>query len=192
MTRDVGDRGVATLWAAGAIAVLVSMAIFGLHLGQALITRHHAEAAADLAALAGAAQALPGEQYACSQARRVTDRMRVQLVSCHLRDWDVLIDVSARPPGWLGTLGSVTAQARAGPTPPPTCRTTAHSGDLPQGTGTVPVGGKRSVAHGRLSPFRDEPLVIGLGVLRPPTSAPLTRSALEGHPPDQASSAGLA
>jgi hypothetical protein len=47
-----GDRGVATVWAAGAIAVLVSMAVFGLHLGEAMVVRHHVESAADLAALA--------------------------------------------------------------------------------------------------------------------------------------------
>jgi secretion/DNA translocation related TadE-like protein len=115
MTVRSDDRGVATVWAAGAIAVLVSLAVFGLHLGGALIARHHAESAADLAALAGAAQTLPGEPYACTQGRRVTDRMHVQLISCHLHGWDVLIEVSAQPPGWLGTLGTATAQARAGP-----------------------------------------------------------------------------
>src|SRR5262249_53805050 len=115
MTRDVDDRGVATLWAVGAIAVLVSMAIFGLHLGQALIARHHTEAAADLVALAGAAQVLSGGAEPCAQARRITDRMRVQLASCQLHDQDVVVEVSARPPGWPGTLGSATAQARAGP-----------------------------------------------------------------------------
>jgi secretion/DNA translocation related TadE-like protein len=110
-----GDRGVATVWAAGAIAVLVSMAMFGLHLGQAMVARHHAESAADLAALAGAAAVIGGEEYACTQARRVTDRMRVQLVSCRIRDWDVLMEVLARPSGWLGGLGAATGRARAGP-----------------------------------------------------------------------------
>ena len=110
-----GDRGVATVWAAGAIAVLMSMAVFGLHLGQAVVVRHQAESAADLAALAGAGMVVAGEQYACAQARRVTDRMRVQLVSCRTRGWDVLVDVAARPSGWLGGLGAATGRARAGP-----------------------------------------------------------------------------
>jgi secretion/DNA translocation related TadE-like protein len=110
-----GDRGVATLWAAVAIAVLAAMAVFGLHLGEALVARHHAESAADLAALAAAAYVPAGEQYACDQARRVTDRMRVDLVSCRTCSWDALVDVAARPPGWLGALGVATAQARAGP-----------------------------------------------------------------------------
>jgi secretion/DNA translocation related TadE-like protein len=109
------DRGVATVWAAGAIAVLLSMAVFGVYLGEAVVIRHHAESAADLAALAGAAQVIAGEQYACAQARRVTDRMRVRLVSCHTRGWEILLDVAARPEGWLGGLGAATARARAGP-----------------------------------------------------------------------------
>ena len=111
-----GDRGVATVWAAVAVAVLAGIAVFGLHLGEAVVARHHVESAADLAALAAAAQLLPGEQYACGQARRVTDRMRVRLVSCRAEGWDVLVEVTARPPGWLGNLGAATAQARADPT----------------------------------------------------------------------------
>jgi secretion/DNA translocation related TadE-like protein len=109
------DRGVATVWAAGAVTVLVSMAVFGVYLGEAVVTRHHAESAADLAALAGAAQVIAGEQYACAQARRVTDRMRVQLVACHTRGWDILVDVATRADGWLGGLGAAAARARAGP-----------------------------------------------------------------------------
>jgi secretion/DNA translocation related TadE-like protein len=91
------------------------MAVFGLRLGEAVVVRHHAESAADLAALAGAAQVLAGEQYACAQARRVTDRMRVRLVSCQTRGWDVLVELTAQPTGGLGGLGAATSRARAGP-----------------------------------------------------------------------------
>ncbi|MBV8539094.1 MAG: flp pilus-assembly TadE/G-like family protein [Pseudonocardiales bacterium] len=109
----------ATVWAAGAIAVLVSMAVFGLRLGEAVVVRHQVESAADLAALAGAGQVLAGEQYTCTQARRVTDRMRVQLVSCRTLGWDVLVDVTAQPGGWLSGLGAATGRARAGPAATP-------------------------------------------------------------------------
>lgn len=115
------DRGVATVWAAGAIAVLVGVAVLGLHLGQAMAVRHHAESAADLAALAGAATVVAGERYACAQARRVTDRMRVRLVSCHTQEWDVLVNVAASPAGWMGKLGSAIGRARAGPATPGGC-----------------------------------------------------------------------
>jgi secretion/DNA translocation related TadE-like protein len=97
------------------IAVLATMAVFGLHLGEALVARHHAESAADLAALAAAANMVAGEQYACAQARRVTDRMRVALASCRADGWNVLVAVAVHPPGWLANLGAATAYARAGP-----------------------------------------------------------------------------
>ena len=115
------DRGVATVWAAGAIAVLVSVAVLGLHLGQALVVRHHAESAADLAALAAAATVVAGERYACAQARQVTDRMRVRLVSCRTQGWDVLVDVATKPAGWIGDFGSAIGRARAGPATPGEC-----------------------------------------------------------------------
>ncbi len=119
------DRGVATVWTAGAIAVLVSMAVFGLHLGEAMVVRHQVESAADLAALAGAATVVAGEQYACTRARRITDRMRVQLASCRVHGWDVLVEATAQPAGWLGTLGTATARARAGPAAPSQRRPTS-------------------------------------------------------------------
>jgi secretion/DNA translocation related TadE-like protein len=120
MRADIdGDQGAATVWAAGAIVVLVSITLFGLHLGEAVVVRHRAESAADLAALAAAATVVAGEQYACTQARRVTDRMRVRLESCRAQGWDVLVDVVARPAGWLADLGVATGRARAGPPPAP-------------------------------------------------------------------------
>lgn len=119
MTSDRGsDRGTATVWAAGAIAVLMVVTVFGLHLGAAMVARHHAEAAADLAALAGAGSVVAGERHACEQARRVTDRMRTRLMSCSVRGWDVLVRAVARPGGPMGSLGDAVGRARAGPLVP--------------------------------------------------------------------------
>lgn len=116
MTADTGsDRGAATVWAVGAIAGLMGLTVFGLHLGGALVARHQAESAADLAALAGAGGVVIGVQDPCAQARRVTERMRVQLASCRTRGWDVLVEVTARPGGLWGELGTATGRARAGP-----------------------------------------------------------------------------
>jgi secretion/DNA translocation related TadE-like protein len=108
------DRGVATVWAAGALAVVLSVAVLGLHLGGAMVARHQAESAADLAALAGAVTVVAGERHACAQAQRVADRMRVRLVSCRARGWDVLVEVAARTGGRL-QFGEATGRARAGP-----------------------------------------------------------------------------
>ncbi|MGH3909769.1 MAG: Rv3654c family TadE-like protein [Pseudonocardiaceae bacterium] len=120
-TDELGtdDRGMATVWAAGVIAVLMILTVFGLHLGGVILARHHAESAADLAALAGAGSAVAGEGYACARARQVTDRMRVRLASCSARGWDVLVQVAAHPGGPAGRLGEATARARAGPAAPP-------------------------------------------------------------------------
>lgn len=114
MTADTeSDRGAATIWAVSAIAGLMSVTVFGLYLGAALVARHQAESAADLAALAGAGSAVFGESYACAQARRVTDRMGVHLTSCQTRGPDVLVVATATAN--LTTLTSATAHARAGP-----------------------------------------------------------------------------
>ncbi|HEU0087452.1 MAG TPA: Rv3654c family TadE-like protein [Pseudonocardiaceae bacterium] len=110
-----GDRGAATVWAVGVLAVLMGVAVFALYLGGAMLARHQAESAADLAALAGAGGVIGGEQQACAQARRVSDRMRVRLLSCRVQGWDVLVEVIVRPGGTLGGFGEATGRARAGP-----------------------------------------------------------------------------
>ncbi|MGH4022817.1 MAG: Rv3654c family TadE-like protein [Pseudonocardiaceae bacterium] len=115
MTPAESDRGAATVWSAGALAVLLVVAMAGVHLGGALVARHQAESAADLAALAGAVRAIAGERPACDRALRVTDRMRVRLESCRVAGWDVLVEVSARPGGPLARFGVAEARARAGP-----------------------------------------------------------------------------
>lgn len=109
------DDGSATVWAAGAIAVVLVIAVGGLHLGGVLVARHRAEAAADLAALAAAGRSIAGERVACARARGVAQRMTVELVSCRLEGFDALVEVGARPGGPLGDAGSASARARAGP-----------------------------------------------------------------------------
>ncbi len=109
------DEGVATVWAAGAIVVLLVVAIAWLQLGAVLVTRHRAESAADLAALAAAGRAAMGERFACDVAQRITNRAGVRLVSCRLEGWDALVEVAADAGGPLSGAGTVTARARAGP-----------------------------------------------------------------------------
>ncbi|KAA9149484.1 flp pilus-assembly TadE/G-like family protein [Amycolatopsis acidicola] len=102
----------ATVWAAGAVAVLLGIAGLLFLLGSAILTRHRATNAADLAALAAAGQAELGVAAACGRAQAVTEEMTVQLVSCRLDQWDALVEVEAAAPGGFG---SATAHARAGP-----------------------------------------------------------------------------
>ncbi|SDJ52191.1 helicase/secretion neighborhood TadE-like protein [Actinokineospora alba] len=110
-----GDEGVATVWAAGVIAMVMVLAGLVAGVGAALVTRHRAEAAADLAALSGAVHAVSGEEAACARARWVADRMRVEVVGCRLSGWDVSVHVAARPPTFIAAFGPAESTARAGP-----------------------------------------------------------------------------
>jgi secretion/DNA translocation related TadE-like protein len=109
------DDGFATVWAAGVITALMTLATVITYLGAAVITRHRAESAADLAALAGAAHAVSGEAVACERARWVASRMGGELVVCVQRQWNVAVQVAVRPPGLIGDFGSALASAAAGP-----------------------------------------------------------------------------
>ncbi|TNC21065.1 Rv3654c family TadE-like protein [Amycolatopsis alkalitolerans] len=107
-----GDRGTATVWAAGAIASLMVVVGLLLSLGSVIETRHRATSAADLAALAAAGRAGAGPVAACERARSVAVRMAVRLVGCRFERWDALVEVEADVPGLPGVCS---AHARAGP-----------------------------------------------------------------------------
>lgn len=76
------ERGSATVWTVGAIAVLC--VVFGavLAMGQAVVVRHRAAGAADLAALAAADHWADGATAACAEADRVARAQRARLVRC--------------------------------------------------------------------------------------------------------------
>lgn len=115
--RAAPDRGMATVWAAAAVVALVAIAVLGVNLGAAIVGRHRAEAAADLASLAAASHAADGELVACAQGARVTDAMAVALASCHLSGWEAYVETEVRPP--VPALPGAVAhgRARAGPVP---------------------------------------------------------------------------
>lgn len=110
-----GEQGSTTVVGLGAVLAVLAVFAVALQLGAAMITRHRAEAAADLAALAAASHAVSGAVDACATARRVTDRMAAGMVSCELRGWEVDVRVEAAPPGLLARFGTARATARAGP-----------------------------------------------------------------------------
>ncbi|NGN69167.1 flp pilus-assembly TadE/G-like family protein [Streptomyces sp. A7024] len=78
----------------------VFLALLGV--GQAVLARHRAGAAADLAALAAADTALRGPGTACAEARRVAAAQRTTLVRCAV----------------TGEVSDVSVAARAGPFEP--------------------------------------------------------------------------
>jgi secretion/DNA translocation related TadE-like protein len=109
------DRGVATLWAAGAMSVVLAVMVVGINLGAAASSRHRAETAADLAALAAASHAGDGEAAACAHGARVAHGMSARLVSCRLAGWEAAVEIEVRPSLALGSWGVAHGRARAGP-----------------------------------------------------------------------------
>ena len=109
------DAGVATVWATAAIAVLVVIMLFGVDLGAAAVARHRVEAAADLAALAGATHAPDGEPVACAYGYRVATAMNTRLAGCQLLGSVISVQLEATValPPIAGA--RVSARARAGP-----------------------------------------------------------------------------
>ncbi|MFC9256509.1 Rv3654c family TadE-like protein [Amycolatopsis thailandensis] len=109
------DRGVATAWTASIVAALICTAAFAFWLGAAVTSRHRAEAAADLAALAAASRAADGPGAACERARQVTVRMSVTLLTCRWERGDALVEVRSESSGRWVAIGQAEARARAGP-----------------------------------------------------------------------------
>lgn len=103
-----------TVLAAVLIATLVTLTLGGAWLGAAVVARHRAQAAADLAALAAAARLPGGAAAACRQAQVVAEAMRATLQGCDVERLDVTVTVSARVGGRIGAKAG--AIARAGPT----------------------------------------------------------------------------
>lgn len=105
------DDGVATVWAAIVITAVAALLAAVLGVGGAVAARHRAAAAADLAALAGAAHAWSGREAACAEAAAVAARMDVELLVCDLAGLVITVRVARQVPG----LGRAEASARAGP-----------------------------------------------------------------------------
>ncbi len=97
------------------MAVLLAITVACVYLGSAVIARHRAQAAADLAALAAAGRLTQGRDTACSYAGALAEAMHTTLADCSVVGLDVVVAVDV--PVALGRLGSGTARAvaRAGP-----------------------------------------------------------------------------
>jgi secretion/DNA translocation related TadE-like protein len=95
------------------VAALLSITCGAGYLGAAVVARHRAQAAADLAALSAAAGLAAGPETACAQATAVAHEMRASVTGCVADDLDVVVTVDARLA--IGNWGSARAAARAGP-----------------------------------------------------------------------------
>ncbi len=93
------------------VVVLLTVTGGSAYLGAAVVARHRAQAAADLAALAAAARVPAGAESACAQAAAVARAMRAGVAGCTLDDLDVVVTIEAG----VGRWGTARAAARAGP-----------------------------------------------------------------------------
>ncbi len=109
------DAGMATVFTALAIGVLILVAGIGLRIGGAVLARQQAETAADLGVLAGAAHILAGQAVACASAGRVVAANHGSMTSCSTAGLNLLVQVAVPVPGW----GNAAAHARAGPVTAP-------------------------------------------------------------------------
>ncbi|WP_405585160.1 Rv3654c family TadE-like protein [Streptomyces sp. NBC_01190] len=100
------DRGSATVWSLGLIGVLLALFAAVLWLDRAVVARHRAGGAADLAALAAADHALDGEAAACALAAQVAKTQGAELTGCRLTG--EVADVVAE-------VGGARVASRAGP-----------------------------------------------------------------------------
>ncbi|WTP28245.1 flp pilus-assembly TadE/G-like family protein [Streptomyces sp. NBC_00203] len=124
------ERGSATVWTVGAIAVLC--VVFGavLAMGQAVVIRHRAAGAADLAALAAADHWTDGATAACAEADRVARAQRARLVRCAVE----------------GEISDVTAASGRGPLAAEVRSRAGPAGPVePGGTGVTGAGATGSV-----------------------------------------------
>jgi secretion/DNA translocation related TadE-like protein len=110
------DSGSGTVLALGLVAVLASLVLVCAALGAAIVARHRAAAAADLAALAAADRSLgraPG--VPCAVAGEVTQANDARLTGCRVDgDGSVIVRVRVRLPAPWARLGVAEAAARAG------------------------------------------------------------------------------
>lgn len=113
------DRGAGTIWVVAFMAVVWTGGVVAVGVGGVRAARHRGDAAADLAALAGAARAAEGAADACGRAREVARRSGARMARCRVRGEivDVEVTVALRVPLGGGAV-RVRSRARAGPVGP--------------------------------------------------------------------------
>lgn len=116
--RHAPERGAATLivLAASGLVMFLGLALAGV--ASIVLTQRSAQAAADLAALAGASASASGVD-GCAAASEIATANGADLVTCELVGPVVTVGVRVDGPRLVGRRYDVTAQARAGPVDEP-------------------------------------------------------------------------
>ncbi len=113
MSRSGGERGAAALLALAMTAVILVVGA-GLGVAGAMVVAHRrSQAAADLAALAGASASARGDP-ACGSAGEIARLNGAELLACAVDGSAVTVRVRVTGPRWLGQDADLEATARAG------------------------------------------------------------------------------
>lgn len=108
------ERGAVTVIAVALLGMLLLLAA-AFAVAEAMVVAHRrAQAAADLAALAGA-QAIQQSSDACTAAAATATANGAVLLTCAVDLRDVTVTAQVSGPRWLGAHADFAAQARAGP-----------------------------------------------------------------------------
>jgi secretion/DNA translocation related TadE-like protein len=109
------DRGAASLMVLAIGLVLIMMGVAGAAVGAARVGRHQARAAADLGALAGAAQAIQGPGVACATADRFVTANGARMTGCEVDGLEIVVRVELAVAIRPGPIRYARAAAGAGP-----------------------------------------------------------------------------
>ncbi|MEV4180141.1 Rv3654c family TadE-like protein [Streptosporangium canum] len=118
--RSIGgigrDRGAATIWVAGLMALVFAVTATVVFAGTARVARHRAQSAADLSALAAARLAFAAPERGCAEASSLAEGNGAMITRCFI-DGDGIADVQVAVGLSLPVLGdrTIMANARAGP-----------------------------------------------------------------------------
>ncbi len=99
----------------GAIALIVAVTCGAAVVGSAVIGRHRAQAAADLAALAAAGRLALGRETACAWGVSIAEQMSGRVTVCTVHGLDVVISVDVDVALGRWGVGTARGTARAGP-----------------------------------------------------------------------------
>jgi secretion/DNA translocation related TadE-like protein len=97
------------------IAAVLAVSLGAVYVGCAVIARHRAEAAADLAALAAAGRLAQGTEAACAHASEIAQAMQTRIADCVVDRLDVIVTVDVSVALGRIAAGSAHGIARAGP-----------------------------------------------------------------------------
>ena len=103
------------MFAVALIVVLVGILTGAAAVGTAVIGRHRAQSAADLAALAAAGALAAGPGQSCRRAAAVAEVMDSRVDHCSVQRLDVVVDVEVPVRFGRWHLGEAHGRARAGP-----------------------------------------------------------------------------